>query len=41
MMALMDGLGFTVDASAGDPTVRHVVRNLTTRVTPAGATENR
>lgn len=41
MMALMDGLGFTVDASAGDPTVRHVVRNLTARVTPAGATENR
>ena len=41
MMALMDGLGFTVDASAGDPTVRHVVRNLTTRVTPAGATETR
>ena len=41
MLALMEGLGFTVEATAGDPTVRHVVRNLTTRVTPAGATENR
>ena len=41
MMALMDGLGFTVDATAGDPTVRHVVRNLATRATPAGTAENR
>jgi acetyltransferase len=41
MLALMDGLGFIVDASAGDPSLRHVVRTLATRDIPAGTAANR
>jgi len=40
MLALMHGLGFTVDATAGDPTLRHVVKKLATRVIPGGTAEN-
>ena len=41
MLALMDGLGFTIDANAGDPSLRHVVKKLATRDIPAGTAENR
>jgi len=41
MLALMDGLGFTVDANAGDPSLRHVVKKLATRDIPAGTAANR
>jgi len=41
MLALMDGLGFTIDASAGDPSLRHVVKKLATRDIPAGTAANR
>lgn len=41
MLALMDGLGFIVDASASDPSLRHVVRKLATRDIPAGTAANR
>ena len=40
MLALMNGLGFTIDASAGDPSLRHVVKNLATRDIPAGTAAN-
>ncbi len=40
MLALMNGLGFTIDASAGDPSLRHVVKNLATRAVPDGTTAN-
>jgi len=41
MLALMDGLGFTIDASAGDPSLRHVAKKLATRDISAGTTANR
>ncbi|MGH8766972.1 MAG: GNAT family N-acetyltransferase [Burkholderiales bacterium] len=41
MLALMDALGFTIDASAGDPSLRHVVKNLATRDIPAGTAATR
>jgi acetyltransferase len=41
MLALMDALGFTIDASAGDPSLRHVVKKLATRDIPAGTAANR
>jgi acetyltransferase len=41
MLALMDGLGFTIDASASDPSLRHVVRKLATHDIPAGTAANR
>jgi acetyltransferase len=41
MLALMDGLGFTIDASAGDPSLRHVVKKLAMRDIPAGTAANR
>jgi len=41
MLALMDGLGFTIDANAGDPSLRHVVKNLATHDIPAGTAANR
>lgn len=41
MLALMDGLGFTLEASAGDPTLRHVVKKLASRGIPAVTAENR
>ena len=41
MLAMMDGLGFTIDASAGDPSLRHVVKNLATRDVRAGTAANR
>ncbi|MGH8865098.1 MAG: GNAT family N-acetyltransferase [Burkholderiales bacterium] len=41
MLALMDALGFTIDASAGDPSLRHVVKNLATRDNPAGTAAKR
>lgn len=41
MLALMDGLGFTVDAKAGDPSLRHVVKKLAMRDIPAGTAANR
>lgn len=41
MLALMDGLGFTIDASAGDPTLRHAVKSLATRDLPSGTAANR
>jgi hypothetical protein len=41
MLALMDALGFTIDASAGDPSLRHVVKNLATRDIPAGTAAKR
>lgn len=40
MLALMDGLGFTIDANAGDPSLRHVVKKLATRDIPAGTATN-
>jgi acetyltransferase len=40
MLALMDGLGFTMQANAGDPSLRHVVKRLTTRDIPAGTAAN-
>ena len=41
MLALVDGLGFAVDANAGDPSLRHVVKNLATRDIPAATAANR
>lgn len=41
MLALMDGLGFTVDPTAGDTTLRHVVKKLASRGIPAGTAESR
>jgi acetyltransferase len=41
MLALADGLGFTIDASAGDPSLRHVVKNLATRDIPSATAANR
>ena len=41
MLALMDGLGFAIDANAGDPSLRHVVKNLATRDFPAATVANR
>ena len=41
MLALMDALGFTIDASAGDPSLRHVVKKLATRDIPAGTAAKR
>lgn len=41
MLALMDALGFTIDASAGDPSLRHVVKILATGDIPAGTAANR
>lgn len=41
MQAMMDGLGFTIYADAGDPSLRHVVKNLATRDIPAGTAANR
>lgn len=41
MLALMDGLGFTIEASAGDASLRHVVKNLAARDVPAGTAANR
>jgi hypothetical protein len=41
MLALMDTLGFTVDANAGDPSLRHVVKTLSTREILAGTAANR
>lgn len=41
MLALTDGLGFTLDANAGDPSQRHVVKKLATRDLPAGTATNR
>ncbi len=41
MLAMADGLGFTVDASAGDPSLRHVVKNLVTHDIPSATTANR
>ncbi len=41
MLALADGLGFTIDASAGDPSLRHVVKNLATRDNPSATAVNR
>jgi acetyltransferase len=40
MLALMDALGFTTDVSAGDPSLRHVVKNLATPDIPAGTAAN-
>ncbi|HEV8647674.1 MAG TPA: GNAT family N-acetyltransferase [Burkholderiales bacterium] len=40
MLALTDGLGFTIDANAGDPSLRHVVKNLAMRTVPAGTAAN-
>jgi acetyltransferase len=40
MLALMDGLGFAIQANAGDPSLRHVVKNLATRDIPAGTAAN-
>jgi len=41
MLALMDALGFTIDANAGDPSLRHVVKKLSTNDIPAGTAANR
>ncbi|HYN27318.1 MAG TPA: GNAT family N-acetyltransferase [Burkholderiales bacterium] len=41
MLALMDALGFAIDANAGDPSLRHVVKKLSTRDIPAGTAANR
>ena len=41
MLALMDGLAFTIDANAGDPSLRHVVKTLAMRDIPAGTATNR
>ncbi len=41
MLALMDGLGFAIDANAGDSSLRHMVKNLATRDIPAGTAANR
>ena len=41
MLALMAGLGFTIDASAGDPSLRHVVKNLARRDIPFATAANR
>jgi acetyltransferase len=41
MLALADGLGFTIDASAGDPSLRRVVKNLATRDIPSATAANR
>lgn len=41
MLALMDALGFSIDANAGDPSLRHVVKELSTRDIPAGTAANR
>jgi len=41
MLALADGLGFTIDASAGDPSLRHVLKNLATRDIPSATAANR
>ena len=40
MLALMSDLGFVIDATAGDPTVRHGVKDLALRTSPAGTAEN-
>jgi acetyltransferase len=41
MLALIDALGFAIRANAGDPSLRHVVKNLATRDIPAGTVANR
>jgi len=41
MLALTDALGFTIDANAGDPSLRHVVKKLSTHDIPAGTAANR
>jgi acetyltransferase len=41
MLALADGLGFTIDASAGDPLLRHMVKNLAARDIPSATAANR
>ena len=41
MLALMAGLGFTIDAIAGDPSLRHVVKNLARRDIPFATAANR
>jgi len=41
MLALRERLGFTIDASAGDPSLRHVVKKLATREIPARTAANR
>jgi acetyltransferase len=41
MLALADGLGFTIDANAGDPSLRHVVKKLASHDIPAGTAANR
>ena len=41
MLALMNDLGFAIDATAGDPTLRHGVKNLAPRAASAGTAENR
>jgi hypothetical protein len=41
MLALADGLGFTIDAGAGDPSLRHVVKNLATRDIQSATAANR
>ena len=41
MLALMSNLGFVIDATAGDPTLRHGVKDLAVHTIPAGTAENR
>ncbi|HEV8259437.1 MAG TPA: GNAT family N-acetyltransferase [Burkholderiales bacterium] len=41
MLALMDGPGFTIDAGAGDPSLRHVVKKLAMHGIRAGTAANR
>lgn len=41
MLALMDGLGFAIQANAGNSSLRHVVKNLATHDIPAGTVANR
>lgn len=41
MLAMMDGVGFTIDANTGDPSLRHVIKNLATRDVPAGTAAKR
>jgi acetyltransferase len=41
MLALMDGLGFTIDPSGGDPSLRRVFKKLDVHDTPATTPANR